>query len=277
MNDFLVTLLLKRCVLPVALVSGLVLSGCNDGTDPGPESNSSAQQHSHKEEQRVISGKVMYRERIALPENATVTVMLADVSRADAPMKVLAEEHIDNPGQVPVSFSLRYQTAAVSQSNPNAYAISADIRNVDGNVLWTTTERYPVDLTSDIPPGDITLMLRRAASEEAISLSPAMQDARGAGASFWAMGNEPGWHVAIYPDERIVFVGDYGNSEVSLPFVDPVTEGTETQYQTGDAAHQITLSISDRGCQDTMSGNHYEYDVLVALNGQEYRGCGRNL
>lgn len=42
----------------------------------------------------TVTGTVTYRERIALPPGATVTVRLQDVSRADAPAEVLAEEMI---------------------------------------------------------------------------------------------------------------------------------------------------------------------------------------
>lgn len=272
MNDFPVSFLLKRCLLLITLVPALLLSGCGDSSHTGSDGNTA-----QEDAQRVISGKVMYRERIALPENVTVTVTLADVSRADAPMKVLAQEHIDNPGQVPVSFSLRYQTAAVTQTHPHAYAVRAEIRSADGELLWTTTERHSVDLASDVAPAEMTLMLQRVSAQEGASLSPAMQQARDEGASFWAMGNEPGWHVAIYPDDRIVYVGDYGNTQVTLPYADPEMEGTEAHYLTGDEAHQLALSISERPCQDSMSGSRHDYDVIVTLNEHEYRGCGNNL
>ncbi|MCK0152110.1 YbaY family lipoprotein [Alcanivorax sp. S6407] len=269
----------RRCssLLLSAMLSGLLLSGCNDSNAPVSESSDNVQQATKMDEQRVISGKVMYRERVALPPNVTVTVTLADVSRADAPMKVLAEEHIDNPGQVPVPFSLRYQTASVTQSHPLAYAVRAQIRDADGKLLWTTTQRNPVDLSAEVAPDEITLMLQRVASADAATLSPAMQDASDAGATFWAMGNEPGWHVVVYPDEKILFVGDYGDTEVSLPFASPLVEGTETQYQTGNEEHRLTLAISEQDCQDSMSGKHYDYAVQVTLNEHEYRGCGSNL
>lgn len=261
----------------VALLAMVLLAGCNDSTPPPAATSDDLPQATSMGEQRVLSGKVMYRERIALPADVTVTVMLADVSRADAPMKVLAEEHIDNPGQVPIPFSLRYQTAAVTQSHPLAYAVRAEIRDPSGNLLWTTTQRHPVDLTADVAPDDITLMLQRVAAQEASTLSPAMQDASDAGATFWAMGNEPGWHLAVYPDERIVLVSDYGESVVELPWTSPEIEGTETLYQTGNESYALQVAISEQSCQDSMSGSHFDYDVRVTLNEKTFQGCGRNL
>ena len=91
----------------VALLTGsLLLAGCErDAASPPAVTDS---------EQQVLAGKVMYRERMAMPEGASVTVTLADVSRADAPARTIAEQHIDNPGQVPVPFELRYLPAAIT-------------------------------------------------------------------------------------------------------------------------------------------------------------------
>jgi putative lipoprotein len=42
-----------------------------------------------------VTGEVLYRERIALPPSAIVNVQLEDVSLADAPSVVIAEQQID--------------------------------------------------------------------------------------------------------------------------------------------------------------------------------------
>ena len=44
-----------------------------------------------------VTGSVTYRERIALPPSAVVTVKLLDVSRADAPAELIAEQVIATP------------------------------------------------------------------------------------------------------------------------------------------------------------------------------------
>jgi putative lipoprotein len=56
----------------------------------------------------AVSGTVFYRERIALPPGAALTVQLADVSKADAPIDVIATETRILSTQVPVPFSLSY-------------------------------------------------------------------------------------------------------------------------------------------------------------------------
>ena len=49
---------------------------------------------------------MVYRERIALPPNAVLSVQLADVSLADAPAAILGEQKIDPAGQVPIKFEI---------------------------------------------------------------------------------------------------------------------------------------------------------------------------
>lgn len=85
-----------------------------------------------------VSGTVTYRERSALPPTAEITVQLQDVSRADAPAIVVAEQTIASGGkQVPFAFELAYDPAAIQDRN--TYAVRATIRD-GGQLLFTTTE-----------------------------------------------------------------------------------------------------------------------------------------
>lgn len=58
--------------------------------------------------EHVLAGEVLYRERIALPPNAVVSVQLADVSLADAPAAIVGEQTVEPAGQVPVKFAIRF-------------------------------------------------------------------------------------------------------------------------------------------------------------------------
>ncbi len=90
----------------------------------------------------VLNGTVTYRERMALPEGAVVRVRIEDVSRADAPATVIAEEDIRPVTQVPVPFSLAYDPARIDVTH--RYAVRAEIRDAAGQLLWTTTTNTPV-------------------------------------------------------------------------------------------------------------------------------------
>ena len=103
-------------------------------------------------EKRSVTGNVTYQAGSALPPNAVVAVQLVDVSLADAPAKVLAEENIEAQGkQPPFPFELLYDTAAI---NPvHDYAVQARI-TADGQLLFINTQRFAVitkgNLTSNV-------------------------------------------------------------------------------------------------------------------------------
>lgn len=106
--------------------------------------------------QRTLKGEVTYRERIALPPDAVLVVQLADVSRADAPAAVVAEQKISPAGQVPIRFRLKFDRAAI---RPNAtYALQARI-SVGGSLWFVTDTRYEVD---PLRTERATLVLTRA-------------------------------------------------------------------------------------------------------------------
>jgi len=104
-------------------------------------------------------------------------------------------------------------------------------------------------------------------------------DAQRRGATFRAIGQEPGWHLEIFEGERIVFVTDYGARTVETPWPPPVVDPeTEAVVLNATAAGQ-SLGVTTRRapCQDTMSGEPFEFTVRVTLDGREFSGCGRPL
>jgi uncharacterized lipoprotein YbaY len=84
---------------------------------------------------------VFYRERIAMPPNAALTVTLADVSRADAPAETVASRRIEEPGNVPIDVELTYDPSIIDERL--TYAVRATIE-VDGKMWWTSTQAHHV-------------------------------------------------------------------------------------------------------------------------------------
>jgi putative lipoprotein len=111
-------------------------------------------------EQVSITGEVFYRERIALPPTAVLTVRLSDVSLADAPESVLAEQKIDPAGQVPIKFEIKVDPAVFQPMM--SYALSARI-TVDNTLWFTNDERYSVDPTKLEPVKLMLKMVRQGA------------------------------------------------------------------------------------------------------------------
>jgi uncharacterized lipoprotein YbaY/heat shock protein HslJ/uncharacterized lipoprotein NlpE involved in copper resistance len=117
----------------------------------------------------TISGSAAYRQRIAMPSDAVLTVRIEDVSRADAPALVLAETSEPfGARQVPIAFSLNVPSTAIDPRF--SYGVRATI-TVEGTLRFTTTRSYAVlthgapnhvDLVLDTvqpAPGSITALV----------------------------------------------------------------------------------------------------------------------
>ena len=84
-----------------------------------------------------------------------------------------------------------------------------------------------------------------------------------------ALGNEPGWHLAI-ADGRIDYVGDYGETKLSVRRPDPRPSFNGRRYVTP----RLTLDLTYARCNDAMSGRGYEHQVMVTAGGKTAKGCG---
>ena len=89
----------------------------------------------------TLRGRVVYRERIAMPDGAVVMVRLLDTSRADAPAEVIGQQVIREASEVPVAFEIGYDPEGIDGAH--AYAAAAQIV-VDGKVAWQSTMHHPV-------------------------------------------------------------------------------------------------------------------------------------
>lgn len=84
-----------------------------------------------------------------------------------------------------------------------------------------------------------------------------------------ALGQEPGWNVTI-ADGRMDYVGDYGETRISVPRPDPRTTFNGHRYET----QRLIVDISHGRCNDTMSGHGYADMVMVIADGTTLHGCG---
>ena len=110
------------------------------------------------EEFVTVSGSAAYRQRIAMPPEALLTVRVEDVSRADAPSVLLAEARVPfGARQVPIGFSLKIPGRSIDPGG--SYSVRATI-TVNGGLRFTTTRSYPV-LTRGAPD-TVDLLLEAA-------------------------------------------------------------------------------------------------------------------
>ncbi|HTE40831.1 MAG TPA: hypothetical protein VK629_08370 [Steroidobacteraceae bacterium] len=89
-----------------------------------------------------------------------------------------------------------------------------------------------------------------------------------------ARGNEPTWSVEVKQD-TLTFRQtsaptqiDFSSSETSD------AEGSVT-YRAGVDRHVLELTITQRACRDSMSGEYYAYSATARLNKQAFNGCAR--
>ncbi len=103
--------------------------------------------------------------------------------------------------------------------------------------------------------------------------------ARQQGVDFRATGNEPGWVLEIRDGESIVLIADYGSSRYEIVHpetaLDPLSGGRVIRGAGSPAGFEVILI--DQSCSDDMSGELFPTTVLLKLDEQHLRGCGRPL
>lgn len=115
----------------LASTMGVLLAGCAQTENDAVTANMA-----ENTEMVEVTGTLAYRERMALPDNAEVTVTLEDTSLADAKAVVLDTQTFMTEGkQVPFSFSLSYNSADIDLRH--TYNVRAQIR-VDGKLRFIT-------------------------------------------------------------------------------------------------------------------------------------------
>lgn len=138
-----------RLGLAAAALLSVTLTGCGGDSTPEPSVTPMA----------ALTGNVLYRERMALRMDAVITVRLSDVSLMDVPSIPIAEQTIEARGKsVPIPYRLSYDSSRIQERN--TYAVRAEIRSGDGQLMWTTDTVIPV-LTRGAPSDGVDIMLVR--------------------------------------------------------------------------------------------------------------------
>lgn len=115
----------------------------------------------------ILRGTVNYVERMALPANAVVIVQLADVSRADAPAEILAEDRINGATGSPIPYRLSFDHARIDLRH--RYALQARILDGD-RLLFITTQHHAVFAGGR---NNTRLLVQRVAEHAPTGTSPA--------------------------------------------------------------------------------------------------------
>jgi len=116
--------------------------------------------------ERRLIGEVIYREHMILPTNAVLTVQLLDTSQSDAPAKVICEQRITPAGQVPMRFTLKFDSRDIRPKT--TYAVDATI-TVDGQTEFLTNARHYIDPLASEP---MTMVLKQVQDKQGDTATP---------------------------------------------------------------------------------------------------------
>lgn len=107
-----------------------------------------------------VSIEALYRERMLLPERATLRVRLTDAESGN----VIASTTLDNP-HVPVHLELSYEPSNID--NAHVYTVTAQIA-VNGEPFFATSS--PAKVITRGNPSQVELLLERVTAESATML-----------------------------------------------------------------------------------------------------------
>ena len=93
-----------------------------------------------------LPGQVTYRERIALPDEAVLSIELIDLALPDRPR--LSVSAPTGAGQVPLGFTLTFEDSMILPQHD--YAINAEISK--GDIRFRNAEPYPVTPLAQTDP-----------------------------------------------------------------------------------------------------------------------------
>jgi putative lipoprotein len=118
-------------------------------------------------EERKLFGQVFYKEKLALPPDAKLTVQLADISQQEATARIVGETTVTPAGRMPVPFQIPFDPKAIRSADN--YALQARI-TVGGSLLFTTAQNHSV---APLSAGPQALVLQHVAGQKvaAVELS----------------------------------------------------------------------------------------------------------
>jgi len=122
----------------------------------------------------TLSGQVTYRERIALPELATLEIQLVDETLPSLPPRLDVRAPIAANGGVPLSFTLAFEDALILPTHN--YALIAAI-SANGGLLFRNFEPYAVNPLAPVEPVLIVTNLVGQVQEQSAMSSAATTDA----------------------------------------------------------------------------------------------------
>lgn len=182
-----------------------------------------------------LTGTVSYRERMALPPDAVVLVVLADVSLQDVSAKTIARQTIEPSHQVPIPFEIEYDSSMIDPRME--YAVRATIIRGDAP-LFVTDRTYHV-ITRGHPETANLMLVRSGGGAPVADVS--LDNTR------WLLRTLQDERVKLQPNQRAPFLQFSGGSARGYAGCNRFT-GAYTL--TGNALTFGNLASTMRACPD---------------------------
>ncbi|MEJ2503622.1 MAG: YbaY family lipoprotein [Gemmatimonadota bacterium] len=200
-----------------------------------------------------VEGTAGYRERIMPPPGSELVVSLQDVSRADAPAVVLAEQRIAVEGGPPWGFSLEYDPAQVEDRG--RYTVRVRLER-EGRLLFTSTEHVPpFDRSPDDP---IRIQLTRVGGDRA---EPPVPDASLVD-TYWKLTELNGEPASLGAGDREVHM--VLTSEMEARGFAGCNRFTGSWERDGNDVRFGPLAATQRACAEGMDLERRFLDALEA-------------
>jgi putative lipoprotein len=104
-----------------------------------------------------VSGTITYMQRIALPDDAVITVQIQDTSLADVAATVIGEQVIQTEGkQVPFEYQVAYDPNDIQENH--TYTMRVRITDGAGKLLFINDTAIPV-ITLDNPTSEVEIVV----------------------------------------------------------------------------------------------------------------------
>ncbi|CAH0990073.1 hypothetical protein SIN8267_00156 [Sinobacterium norvegicum] len=145
---------------------------------------------------KAIETVVVYREKMALPPNAELTVSFSNVAKMDVAAELISSVTLTAPGNPPFDVTLPYEEAKIDEQG--RYSARAVIK-VDGRLMFTTTTANDVFAPND--DGKTVLMMERVSHRAAAATAPNASLTN----TYWKLMTLDGKPAPVGADDREVY------------------------------------------------------------------------
>jgi len=94
--------------------------------------------------------------------------------------------------------------------------------------------------------------------------------------NYRAIGNGPSWYATIINDE-LHLTTHHANRELTSPMPAPRMTLYGQYYSVRSNEHVMSMTIKNKTCTDSLSGQYYPNTVSIIFDGEVFVGCGINL